>query len=577
MRWPLIGLSSLRAKIIKKENNLRLIAVTVNNFKAIKSARIELSDVMILVGQNSAGKSSFLQALHWACRCVADPKVQNNQARSVAAQSLDYFPTPDAKVVGHNQELREGRGEQENISVFVTLECDDIDKNIGIIPIKRGRNDAIQIDLRGENRLPDSLYGELSDRKRPFSAYIPGLAGIPSREEKKSRQPVFRSAASGDANSVLRNILLLINLEDPKNLEVLESWVSKVLCPTKIHINFDEGSQFDIEALINTERMDDDYFTPLELAGTGVLQVIQIFAYLVLFKPSILLIDEPDAHLHPDRQEKLIRAIEDAAAEFQAQVVLTTHSPHIVRTSSSSVRMAWLSGGGVAQDEHTIREQMGWGLLDKSTLIIIEDENTPLLQSIIDQWPECSKKTAIWPVYGVENLPTAEGAKALKAILGISKLVVHRDSDFMIQSERDILIKKFDGSGCDLWITAPSDLEGYLCTREHLMVCLNISDSEAEDILSDAWNLAKDQRAFEAKRSQINKSEKFYPGGSGTPTHAAAKKELDFHYAGSVKGKKMLKSLKSIVHKIYGISSSTITTLINGGFVADDLRDILNK
>lgn len=556
---------------------MRLISVTVENFKAIELARIELADVTILVGQNSSGKSSFLQALHWACRCVADPKVQNNQARSVAAQSLDYFPTPDAKVVGHNRELREGRGEQENISVAVTLECDDADKSIGIVPIKRGRNDAIQIDLRNENRLPAGLYSELSDRTRPFSAYIPGLAGVPSREEKKSRQPVFRSAASGDANSVLRNILLLIQIENPESFPILESWVSRVLGPTKIKINFDESSNFDIEAMINTERMDSDYFAPLELAGTGVLQVIQIFAYLVLFKPSILLIDEPDAHLHPDRQEKLILAIEEAAAEFNTQVVLTTHSPHIIRTASSKIRMAWLYEGGVAQDEHVIREQMGWGLLDKSTLIITEDENTPLLRAIIDQWPEWGRKTAVWPVYGAENLPTADGAKALKAMLGVSRLVVHRDADFMIAAERERLRKKFEGSGCALWITQPSDLEGYLCTREHLVECLEITEEQAEDLLSEAWNVAKDRKVFEAKRSQINKNEKFYPGGSGTPTHDAAQKELDYHYAGSIKGKKLLKALRAIVHKEYGANPSVLTGLRTGGLVAEDLRTTLAK
>lgn len=137
---------------------MRLKSVTIENFKAIDKARVELADVTILVGQNSSGKSSFLQALHWACRCTADPKIQNNQARSVAVQSLDYFPTPDAKVVGHNKELREARGKQEHVSVFVTLECDDEDESSGVIPIKRGRNDAIQIDLRAENLLPKKLY-----------------------------------------------------------------------------------------------------------------------------------------------------------------------------------------------------------------------------------------------------------------------------------------------------------------------------------------------------------------------------------------------------------------------------------
>jgi ABC-type cobalamin/Fe3+-siderophores transport system ATPase subunit len=556
---------------------LKLSAITVENFKAIAKAKVELADVTILVGQNSSGKSSFLQALHWACRCVADIKIQNNQARSVAVQSLDYFPTLDAKVVGHNKELREGRGDQEDISVFVTLDFEENNERYsGTIPIKRGRNDAIQIDLRLDKKLPQNLYFLLSDRNRPFTAYIPGLAGIPSSEEKKSRQPVFRSAASGDANSVLRNICLLIKNTSPDDFELLESWVSKVLGATQLNVTFEEGDHFDIQALINTEKMDEGCWSPLELAGTGVLQVIQIFSYLILFRPSVLLIDEPDAHLHPDRQEKLIRAIEEAAVDFSTQVILTTHSPHVIRTASDKVKMAWLADGGVATDDRIIREKMGWGLLDKSILIITEDQNTPLLQGIVDQWPEHSKRTAIWPVFGSENLPTADGAKSLKAMLGISKLVVHRDGDFMIAAEKTKLRSKFDGSGCDLWITAPSDIEGYMCDREHLMACLTITEDQAEEFLAEAWKKSKDPKSFEAKRSQINKSEKFYTGGAGTPSLKDAARELDYHYAGTIKGKKLLKQLKSILHTELGVTSRQLLKLENNGRIASDLKVILD-
>ncbi|UWQ54165.1 AAA family ATPase [Leisingera caerulea] len=552
-------------------------AITVENFKAIKKAKIDLADVTILVGQNSSGKSSFMQALHWGCRCVADSKIQNNQARSVAVQSLDYFPTLDAKVVGHNAELREGRGDQEDVSVFVSIDAEyEGDESLtGTIPIKRGRNDAIQIDLRKSNKVPKKLYDDLSDRFRPFSAYIPGLAGIPSSEEKKSRQPVFRSAASGDANSVLRNILLLIKEEDESNLEVLEAWVSRVLGPTELFVEFDEGNHFDIQALINTEKMGEDYWTPLELAGTGVLQVVQIFSYLVLFRPKVLLIDEPDAHLHPDRQEKLIRAIEEAAEDFGVQVILTTHSPHVIRTASEHVNLAWLQNGGVAQDEKEIREKMGWGLLDKTSLIITEDQNTPLLQSILNQWPEYSRNTAIWPVFGSENLPTAEGAKALKKMLGLDKLVVHRDGDCMLASEKKTLTDKFAGSGCHLWVTGPSDIEGYLCEEGHLVECFSLGEDKAAELLEEAFEKAYVEKTLKGKRSQINKNDKFYKGGAGTPSFEEAYDELYEWWAGPVKGKSLLKQIKDLAHTKYGFNHNQVFMLAEDVEVATDLKEIL--
>ncbi|WP_235216154.1 hypothetical protein [Ruegeria halocynthiae] len=205
-----------------------------------------------------------------------------------------------------------------------------------------------------------------------------------------------------------------------------------------------------------------------------------------------------------------------------------------------------------------------------------EDKNTPLLQAILDQWPDHSKKTAIWPVFGATNLPTADGAKALKAMLGLSKLIVHRDADFMLQAEKDILTGKFKGSGCELWITEPSDVEGYFCTREHLMSVLEIGEDQAEDCLAEAWRAAKDAKSFRAKRSQINKDEKFYPGGSGTPSLGDAQKELDYHYAGSIKGKKLVKQLKALVHQELRMSPKLLLDTKVGGEIAFDLKEILD-
>ena len=188
---------------------------------------------------------------------------------------------------------------------------------------------------------------------------------------------------------------------------------------------------------------------------------------MVLTDLAALTLEQWDGEEPEMGREKLLATmcgalgyIEEAAVDFSTQVILTTHSPHVIRTASSKVKMAWLADGGVATDDKVIREKMGWGLLDKSILIITEDQNTPLLQAIVDQWPDHSKRTAIWPVFGSENLPTADGARSLKAMLGISKLVVHRDGDFMVSAEKETLRAKFAGSGCSLWITEPSDIEG---------------------------------------------------------------------------------------------------------------------
>ncbi|MFC3118875.1 ATP-dependent endonuclease [Jhaorihella thermophila] len=151
-----------------------------------------------------------------------------------------------------------------------------------------------------------------------------------------------------------------------------------------LKVEFDENRHTHIVAEFQTAEMreaDPKRFKPLELAGIGFLQVIQIFAYLIYFRPVLLLVDEPDAHLHPSTQEKLINILAEAAREFDTQVILTTHSPSVVRALPADARVIWMRDGNVDPNGDTTgRQMMGWGLLDKRILLLTEDSKTKYLR-----------------------------------------------------------------------------------------------------------------------------------------------------------------------------------------------------
>src|SRR3569623_1337109 len=80
----------------------------------------------------------------------------------------------------------------------------------------------------------------------------------------------------------------------------------------------------------------------IELAGTGYIQLIQIFCYVLLFDPGILLIDEPDIHLHPHIQERLVVVLAEVARERGVKILLTTHSPFIVSCFPPVNNVCWV-------------------------------------------------------------------------------------------------------------------------------------------------------------------------------------------------------------------------------------------
>ena len=68
----------------------------------------------------------------------------------------------------------------------------------------------------------------------------------------------------------------------------------------------------------------------LACSGRGFQQMLLIFAYLYSHKGSVLLVDEPDAHLEILRQKQVYVLLRDMASENDSQVVMATHSEVIL-------------------------------------------------------------------------------------------------------------------------------------------------------------------------------------------------------------------------------------------------------
>lgn len=75
--------------------------------------------------------------------------------------------------------------------------------------------------------------------------------------------------------------------------------------------------------------------------SSGESELISLSIEVLVFARSdqnnrLLLLDEPDVHLHPDLQQKFVEFVEKAAIEFDFKVALATHSTAIVGAFSES-------------------------------------------------------------------------------------------------------------------------------------------------------------------------------------------------------------------------------------------------
>jgi len=424
---------------------MKLIKLKVENFKKIASVDVPLADVNILVGTNGCGKSSIIQAVHLAC-CVMRQveRVDANKTSTVGVVELDYLPTDDYKTLGHGADWGNKKGSPASRVTFY-FENQEGGQEEAKCNLRSARNAGISIT----GSIPSSMTSLLRSKKKFFSAYIPGISGIPNKEEKKSKKIILKACSFGDSNVILRNALLLIKQDDPQNIKLIEQWVGEIIGPVSIDVGHNDDSDLFIHCSISMEGTT----KPIELAGTGYIQLIQIFCYVLLFAPSILLIDEPDIHLHPHIQEKLVTVLAKVARERGIKILLTTHSPFIVRGAPAGTNVCWLQEGKIeSQNRRLVEVALGWGAFGKKLIVISEDSDTSLLRKIIAQWPEIDRTVALYPGNGYANVPTPSQAKELSETLGGKfRILIHRDRDSLTCDEVNGLRTNYRAQGVDLW------------------------------------------------------------------------------------------------------------------------------
>ncbi|MBF59542.1 MAG: hypothetical protein CME80_17775 [Halomonas sp.] len=488
--------------------------ITIKNFKAIEDTTLRLTDFNVLVGTNGSGKSSVLQALHWMLQSGRNRTVETNKkatdGSTLSATLATYMPSPEYRNSANGSEYGNFQNTPK-LDLNIKASADDGSVLEADLWIKSARNEGISVHIPSGN----DLTTVIRDRKREISAYIPGLAGIPLLEEKRSKMIVERLAAAGDANTVLRNVLNLLKnmtIDEKSGLTLVEEYVSQVMGKFILNVEFDEEQDSRIRANFQTAQMnfiDNKRFKPLELAGIGFLQVIQIFSYLVYFRPVLLLVDEPDSHLHPTAQERLIAVLSEAAQRFGTQVILATHSPSVVRSLPAETGVVWMKDGAVQPNgNEAARNLMGWGLLDKQILLMTEDTGTAMLRSILAQWPDLERRVAIWPFHGTGKLPTPETISGLGALFGDTvKIAIHRDRDFMMDPEVEAIATPYTAEGHLFWTTRCSDMESYWCETEVIKTYFGVDVPTAGLVLDKALAAACDQdKALEKRRKKRNEA-----------------------------------------------------------------------
>jgi energy-coupling factor transporter ATP-binding protein EcfA2 len=460
---------------------------------------------------------------------------------------LIYIPSDDPYSLGIGGRLLED--EEKSIVVSFVFDTGD-----GVsVAVRKGRITNILVE-------PDNVpfAQSLSSLDSPYSVFSPGLAGVSRTENYVSDGVLLRALARGDANLVLRNILY--RLKNEKEWSLFEEDLSGIFPDAYLIVSYDDK----VDQFIDVKLESSVAPIPLDLAGTGLLQAVQILAYLHLFKPKLIILDEPDSHLHPNNQRLLCSLLTSIAEERKVQVLVTTHSRHVLDTMYRNAHIMWVQDGAVsivsAEDQVDlllelgaldIREKINSGKY--KVIFLTEDAVSQYLRIITNNSGFVESETAILPYNGVTSTHLLR--PLIKQIKDLSNahIFVHRDRDFLDPFEIEAWKKDIRSLGAEPFVTREIDIEGYFCSDDYVAAVLTgkgvsfvdlkveVADGEVDEITAGYINGRVDH---ERKTGTIGKLDHGKLG-------AAAAKKVSADPLAYMKGKRKLSKLRQVLQEKY--------------------------
>ncbi|MBF0183747.1 MAG: AAA family ATPase [Magnetococcales bacterium] len=376
----------------------RITRLTLRNFKSIGEQTYEFGSFDLLVGRNNAGKSTILQALAIWQFCID----QFRQARrggergiQVVLPNFTALPVPEFNLLWKD---KTDRHYVENLDHPDKKQLKYILIHIGVEWKTDGTADHFGITLRYHSpqtiyAIPEEGWQKLQGTaltNLPTIAYIPPFSGLEPVEKRLDPAPIRQQVGKGQPGSVLRNLLLTVPPEQWSLLaERIEQWFSVTLRRPV----YDPQKDVHIQVLYQQDKRLFD----LIAGGSGFQQTLILLAFLYGYRPDVMLIDEPDAHLHGNLQREILDFF--LAQAKDTQFLIATHAEEMIRGVNPGQILSLLDGqprrvgssAALIRALSDVNNQEIYRLQHASLLLYVEGDSD---ERLLRAWAEACDATA---------------------------------------------------------------------------------------------------------------------------------------------------------------------------------------
>ncbi|MDD9156864.1 AAA family ATPase [Aliivibrio sp. S4TY2] len=273
-------------------------------FKSLSKESLPLKPLTIITGVNSSGKSTLIQSILLAIR---HSSIENKYKMEPLTNYLDRF-----------SEIRNKNNNSREINISIDSDYGKYNLTITADNIIKSGDGLYGLDLPENNTDPELFYLN-ANRQGPDDT-----STISESKVGTSAQHVF-SYFEKVKDKVLSDSLCRFN-ESPTLAYQVGRWLS-FITDTKTELKTESQSSSKVSVFFEDDKL--GQVSPFNL-GAGMSYVAKIIILcLIAKKDDLIIIENPEIHLHPKAQAQL-GVFFSFIAKNGIQLLLETHCEHLL-------------------------------------------------------------------------------------------------------------------------------------------------------------------------------------------------------------------------------------------------------
>lgn len=317
----------------------------IENFKSFEfSHRIELDHPSVLIGPNNSGKTSAIQAIALWSQAVKswfdvrkESAAKERKGAALNRLSIVSVPVQKTRLFWNKTRIHTGR---ESVPLSITM---GVEWDASVVPVTmkfRHQGDEVvycEPDIESAKNMKLIEYAASIDVHLLYP-----MSGLSTEEPVLLPGRINVLLGQGETAGVLRNLCLTVAKTNITDWNQISNFMRRLF---SVELDLPaENARGSIDLTYREINMKEKL--DISMSGRGFQQMLLIFAYLFSHKKSILLVDEPDAHLEILRQKQVYVLLRDIANLNDSQAIIVTHS-EVILEEALDRNLTLLMGGRV--------------------------------------------------------------------------------------------------------------------------------------------------------------------------------------------------------------------------------------